>query len=104
LELQSDYDTISELDAEILAISIDDLTGGERVVERLGLAYQILSDPDAEVIKAYGVFNLHDNDLATPATFLIDKQGTVRWEYIGRSAASDRPDNQKIIEQLQQLS
>jgi peroxiredoxin len=50
------------------------------------------------------VFNLHDNDLATPATFLIDKQGTVRWEYIGRSAASDRPDNQKIIEQLQQLS
>jgi len=103
LELQSDYGEISELDAEILAVSLDDLTGGERVIETLGLEYQVLSDPDAEVVKAYEVFNLHNNNLATPATFIIDKQGIIRWEYIGETARSDRPNNQDILAQLRQL-
>ena len=104
MELQEDYQTISGLDAEILAISVDDLSGAARVVDTLGLEYEILSDPDAEVIRAYGVFNLHNNDLATPATFIVDKEGAISWQYIGKTSRTDRPDNDEIIAQLRELS
>ncbi len=104
MELQEDYQTISGLDAEILAISVDDLSGAARVVDSLGLEYEILSDPDAEVIRAYGVFNLHNNDLATPATFIVDKEGAISWQYIGKTSRTDRPDNDEIIAQLRELS
>lgn len=33
------------------------------------------------------------------ALFIVDKQGRVRWSYVGKDAA-DRPDDQLIIEQL----
>lgn len=72
-------------------------------MDTLGLEYQILSDPEAEVIRAYGVFNLHKNNLATPATFIVDKAGAIRWQYIGRNARTDRPGNGEIIAQLREL-
>ena len=64
----------------------------------------MLSDPDADVVEAYGVWNLFQNELPAPATFIIDKDGVIQWEYIGSTSATDRADNEDIIAQLQQLS
>ena len=102
--MQEDYKTISGLDAEILAVSVDSLRGAQRAIEAIGLEFQVLSDPDANVVDAYGVWNLFENELPAPSTFIIDKEGNIRWEYIGRNAASDRADNDEIIAQLRQLS
>ena len=101
--LQEDYETITGLDAEILAVSVDSLRGAQRAIEAIGLEFQVLSDPGHEVVEAYGVWNLFQNELPAPATFIIDKQGVIRWEYIGKTSASDRADNDEIIAQLQQL-
>ncbi len=87
-----------------MAVSIDSLRGAQRAIEAVGLEFQVLSDPDANVVDAYGVWNLFQNELPAPATFIIDKQGNIRWEYIGRTSATDRADNDEIIAQLQQLS
>ena len=103
MELQEDYETISGLDAEILAVSVDSLRGAQRAIEGVGLEFQVLSDPAHEVIDAYGVWNLFENELPAPATFIIDKEGNIRWEYIGKTSASDRPDNDEIIAELRQL-
>ena len=102
--MQQDYPAIAGLDAEILAVSVDDLSGAGRAVEALGLEFEILSDPDAEAARAYGVFNLHNNNLPTPATFILDKDGVIRWRYIGKNERTDRPDNDEIIAQLRELS
>jgi peroxiredoxin len=102
--LQKDYDTITGADTEIIAISADRLTRAEYAVEALGLEFPILSNPDAGVIKAYGLFDLHNNSYAAPATFVVDRQGNTRWEYIGYDSYYDRPDNEGIIAQLQRLS
>ena len=102
--MQKDYDTITGLDAEIIAISNDDLSQAQYAVDALGLEFPILSNPSADVIEAYGVFNLHNNGYAAPATFVIDKQGSIRWEYIGRTSYTDRPSNAQIIQQLRELS
>lgn len=69
----------------------------------MGLEFQVLYDPEANVVKAYGVFNLHGNDLPTPSAFIIDTEGNIRWEYIGKTASSDRPPNDQIIAQLKKL-
>ena len=88
----------------MLAVSVDDLSGAERAIDALGLEYQILSDPGAEAVRAYGVFNLHNNNLPTPSTFIIDQSGAIRWQYIGKNARTDRPDNADIIAQLRGLA
>ena len=82
---------------------MDSLRGAQRAIESIGLEFQVLSDPDANVVDAYGVWNLFQNELPAPATFIIDKQGNIRWEYIGRNALTDRADNDDIIAQLQEL-
>lgn len=103
MELQDDYAAFQELDAEILAVSVDDLSGAARAIDALGLEYQILADPGADTVRAYGVFNLHNNNLPTPSTFIVDKEGAIRWQYIGRNARTDRPDNDDILAQLRAL-
>ena len=101
--MRNNYDAIQELDTEVLAISTDRLSGAERAVDYLDLGFPILFDPEAKVVDSYGVYNLLDDNLATPSTFVIDKTGMVRWKYIGRNSY-DRPSNQEIIARLKELA
>ena len=91
------------LDAEVLAVSTDSLTDAKGVVERLGLEFPILYDPEAAVVREYGVYNLLNDSLATPSAFVIDKSGEVRWKHIGESRY-DHATNEQIIEELLKLS
>ena len=91
------------LDAEVLAISTDDLQGAESVVERLGLDFPILYDPGATVVREYGVYNLNHDSLASPSAFVIDKSGENRWKHIG-VGRYDHATNQQIIDALLELS
>ena len=99
MELQKDYNTISGLGAEILAISADDLSEAEHAVNAIGLEFPVLSDQDAMVIEEYGVLA---NGISAPATFILDRDGAIRWQYVGHSR-SDRPTNGEIISQLQDI-
>jgi len=71
-------------------------------VESAGIAFPILYNPQADVVKQYGVFGQVDPRLATPSTFIIDKQGVIRWKYVGKSVA-DEPPASVVLEQLRQL-
>ena len=99
MELQKDYNTISGLGAEILAISTDDLSQAQQAIDVIGLEFPILSDQDAMVIEEYGVLA---SGISRPATFVLDRDGAIRWQYVGHSR-SDRPTNGEIISQLQDL-
>ena len=74
----------------------------DRVISTLPL----LADPGSSVHEAYGIvkpYRFHNQDMYLPATFLIDKQGILRWMYIGVKN-SDRPSLDLIIEQLEKLN
>lgn len=101
MELQRDYAAIAGLNAEVIAVSVDDLSRAGYAVEAVGLTFPVLSDESAEAIKAYGIYRPGPH-LPKPSTFVIDQQGNIRWQYIGGSK-SDRPANSRIIEQLQRL-
>ena len=102
VKLQQDYSIIDSLNAQVLAISTDDLEGAGWAVNQQGLEFPVLYDPEATVVKQYGVFNTADDGKALPATFVIDQDGYVRWQYLGKST-SDRPANALIFEQLRQI-
>jgi peroxiredoxin len=101
--LQADYPSFHELNAEILAISVEDPSVGQHVTDLLDLHYPVLSDGDHRVSDLYGVYNLLGDSLATPSVFIIDLEGIISWEYVGQST-SDRPSNGVILEQLRSLS
>ena len=92
------------MNAEVLAVSIEDLSDADYAVRAQGYPFPVLYDLDADVAEAYGVFNLHGNNLPTPSTFIIDTDGDIRWEYIGRSARTDRAPNTEIVAQLRMLN
>ena len=68
----------------IAAISVDSSQESRKLCHDQGYTFLFLSDPKAEVIRRYGV--LHPGagedgrDIARPAEFLVDSNGTVRWE------------------------
>ncbi len=101
--MQEDYPTFQELNAEILAISVEGPDPGQHVSKLLDLQYPLLSDADHQVTDLYGVYNLLGDSLATPSVFLIDLDGIVSWEYVGQDSR-DRPSNAMILEQLRSLS
>ena len=99
VELSEDYPQIDDLDAIVLAVSTDDLSKAQVVAEGLALPFPILYNPDASTVKDYGVYNLLRDRLATPSTFVIDKDGVIRWKYIGKGI-NDRPSTDEVIDQL----
>lgn len=101
-ELTREYETLRALDAEVVAISTDNLVGAETIVRGLGVPFPILYNPDAEVVEEYGVFNLLGDGLATTSTFVIDKEGVIRWKHVGRGI-SDRASTTEVIAQLEGL-
>lgn len=67
--------------------------------------YPVLADPLAWAAAQYGVARrmmLHEEWVSAPSAFVIDKQGVVRYEYIGRSY-SDRVTAAALLEALAQL-
>jgi peroxiredoxin len=68
----------------IAAISVDSPEVSRKLRQSRGFHYPFLSDPEAAVIRRYGV--LHPkagedgHDIARPAEFLVDSKGAVIWE------------------------
>ncbi len=67
-------------------------------MERLALAFPLLSDDDRATIRAYDVID-EENDIAKPATFVLDADGVIRWKYVGGSP-TDRPGLGTILAEL----
>lgn len=101
--MQDDYLRFEELNAEILAISVEDADVGRYVSNLLELQYPISADLEHRVVDLYGVYNLLGDSLATPSVFVIDRDGVIRWKYVGQSS-SDRPTNEMILEQVRLAS
>ena len=86
----------------MLAISTDDLSGAETIANSIGIPFPILYNKETDVVRAYGVYDLLNDGLSAPATFVIDKEGVIRWKYVG-SGLGDRPSVGRILEELGNL-
>jgi len=123
--LQAALPRLRELDASLVAISPQSADHSLTLAEKNELTYRVLSDLDQEVIRAYRVqftlagdledlqVNVFQNDPATqnadrtrslpvPATFVIDRDGTVRAAFVSADWRY-RPEPADIIAALEAL-
>lgn len=81
--IENNLDKLQSLGVRPVAISVDPSDKTRGLCQRRGYTYVFLSDPDAAVIRRYGVLHagagIKGHDIARPAEFLVDSAGTVRW-------------------------
>ena len=102
MELGDHYQEIWDLDTEVLDISADDLSGAEKIIARAdGIPFSFIYDPETGVIHDHGA-DKKIGRLAIPITFVIDKDGIIRWKYVG--TVLDRPSAATVMDQLRILN
>jgi peroxiredoxin len=73
----------------IAAVSVDSPEESRKLCISQGYTFPLLSDPDAVTIRAYGILHPHGSgnggDIARPAEFLVDRDGTIRWENLAEN-------------------
>ena len=98
-----------EQTSQILALSVDGPENLQKMLDRIsmedGIApdFPLLTDDDHRVIDRYGLFNADDprgREITHPATFVIDREGKVRWRFV-EVDYKIRPTNEELIEVLQ---
>ncbi|WP_413757039.1 peroxiredoxin [Streptomyces sp. MMBL 11-3] len=82
-ELRDNLPRFADRDTQLLAVSNDSVPTLRVFADQEGLEYPLLSDfwPHGEVSRAYGVF-AEDKGCAVRGTFVIDKEGVVRWTVV----------------------
>lgn len=89
-------------DVQLLAVSCDSPFSLRVFADQEGLDYPLLSDfwPHGSVAREYGVFN-EEKGCAVRGTFIIDKEGVVRWTVI--NAIPDARDLNEYAKALESL-
>ena len=87
---------------EVLSISCDPVYSLKEFAGKESLDHQLLSDfwPHGETAKAYGVF-LDDKGFAIRGSFIVDKDGIVRWAVVnGQGEARSADDYATALAEL----
>ena len=74
--LRDNYDKIRELGAEVLGVSVDDVTSHRKFTDKFNLPFRLIADVDKKISRAYGVLN-EERGMDRRVTFLIDGQGRI---------------------------
>ncbi|TDP96143.1 peroxiredoxin [Labedaea rhizosphaerae] len=79
-QLRDEFETYDSDVVQVLGVSVDTPFSLKAWADQQGYQFPLLSDfwPHGKVAQAYGVFN-EDAGLAVRGTFLIDKDGIVRF-------------------------
>jgi peroxiredoxin Q/BCP len=102
-QLRQDYQEYVALDTEVVVVGPEGANAFRRYWETHNLPFIGLPNPDLSVLKRFGqevnLFKLG----RMPAQVIIDRDGLARYAHYGK-AMSDIPDNEELLEVLQQLN
>lgn len=94
---------------QILAVSIDSHEDSKQFSQKLNersagrIDFPMLEDKSHKVIDRYGILNPDGKGWPHPATYVIDKQGVVRWLFVDVDYTK-RPTNEQILRELRKIS
>jgi hypothetical protein len=95
-ELQNQIDRFDRRDVTVLGLSVDEPQASLNMIDRLGLSFDLGSDPEQDVIKAFRVQNPDTRELAIHAVYILDAQGRVLYRKVG----GRRPVSQELIDAI----
>jgi peroxiredoxin len=87
--------------AQIAGISVDPPSNNASMVGKLLLPFPLLSDPEGELARLFGLWN-EEEGVAAPSIVVIDQSGEVRYLYSGTDVA-DRPRDEEVLAALDGL-
>jgi mycoredoxin-dependent peroxiredoxin len=100
--LRDEFPEVNRDDVELITVSVDSMFAHRAWADAENFQFSLLADfwPHGAVAKQYGVFN-EDRGVAVRATYVIDKNGIVRW-YVVKPIpeARDIADYQKALASL----
>jgi peroxiredoxin len=101
--IRDELPTLGGDDVQVLAVSVDSVFALRAWSEQENYQFPLLSDfwPHGAVAESYGVFDA-EKGLATRGTFIIDRQGAVRWKV--ENAIPDARDISEYRKALAELS
>ncbi len=85
--------------AAVAGISVDPVENNREMVDKLLLPFPLLSDPEGRVIRAWEVWSDDDGGLARPSIFVVRRDGSIGWRFVGRDFA-DRPTDDEVFDSL----
>ena len=105
--MRDDIGTYEKLNAEVLAVSVDSLFTLEQFKKAEKFNFQLLSDFNKSVSRAYGSlyedFVLDMKGVSKRSAFVIDKEGVVRYAEVLESAG-DLPNFEAVQNTLNSLN
>lgn len=95
-------DELTELGAKVVGISKDDASSHEKFKTKYNLNFDLLSDPEAKTIEAYGAWGkkMFGKEGILRKTFIINPEGQVMKVY-GRVTPDGHGD--QVIEEIKKL-
>ncbi len=81
----------------MVGISADPVAKSAALAAKHGINFPLLSDEDLAAATAYGIVDA-DRDIAVPAVFVVKKDGTIAWRYVGDRV--DRPSVDLIVSEV----
>lgn len=98
--MEKDLPKFEELDAQVLGISVDSLPSHQAFANSCGLTkLPLVSDFNRSLSKEYGV--LLPEGHSQRATFIIDKEGKVRWKQV--VPLDQQRDDEEILKELRKI-
>lgn len=115
-ELKSLVDRLAGTPTQLLAVSIDtraqsrqllrdlaaDTPDGRREGADFALGLPLLEDAQHRVIDRYGLLNPDGRGWPHPATYVIDREGIVRWKFVEVDYRK-RATNEMVLDALDKL-
>ena len=100
--MRDSFPEVTRDDVELLTVSVDSGFAHRAWADAENYEFALLSDfwPHGDVARSYGVFD-EGKGIATRGTFVIDKDGVVRWKVVNPiPQARDIADYQKALAEL----
>lgn len=95
-ELQNQLERFERRNVQIVALSVDETEASTNMIKRLGLRFELGSDPEQAVVKAFGVQNPDTRELAIHAAYIVDDNGKIFYRKVGRR----RPLSEELIDAI----
>ena len=96
---------MEEAGTQVIAISYDKVEVLSKFAEAKKIAFPLLSDPESNAIKAFGILNVDAKGKAegvpNPGTFVVDKEGMIRAKLIGN--IFKRHTNEELLKAVEDV-
>ena len=101
-KFRDDLHQLTELGAQVIGISVDNVSSHAAFAKKYNLQFPLLSDSKAETAARYGsLLNLGIIKFAKRNTFLIDPQGIIVKVYLSANASRNALE---VVEDLKKLT